>query len=191
MDPLSQAAGGMAKLTLPDPLARTGTAKERSPFLSWPERKAEVLREFTVSGNISLASGLMDADDNAGEEQSVPLAKARQRLQALESAARGVATVEMSQSDIIRRVEKMQRDLQRSWENNQRVTSLKICIQASKLLTQAQVPQFYPSLWTMVTEVRTHRTHPPTTGPHDMTHCPAASRHVWASCIWASQNDGR
>ena len=152
-DPLT-ISSGVAKLSMPipDPLSRQGM-KERSPYLVWTERKTDVLREFTVSGNISLAAGLMDADDNAGEEQSVPLAKARQRLQALESAARGVATVEMSQSDIIRRVEKMQRDLQKSWENNQRVTSLKICIQASKLLTQAQVPQFYPSMWTMVTEV--------------------------------------
>ena len=144
----------VAKLVMPDPLARPGIAKERSPYLNWKERKGDVLREFTVSGSISLAAGLMEADEKDGEEQSVPLTKARQRLQALESAARGVATVEMSQSDIIRRVEKMQRDLQRSWEANQRVTSLKICIQASKLLTQAQVPQFYPSMWTMVTEVR-------------------------------------
>lgn len=143
----------VAKLSLPDPLARASAVRERSPYLNWSERKADVLKEFTVSGSISLAAGLMDADEKDGEEQSVPLAKARQRLQALESSARGVSTVEMSQSEIIRRVEKMQRDLQRSWENNQRVTSLKICIQASKLLTQAQVPQFYPSMWTMVTEV--------------------------------------
>jgi hypothetical protein len=188
MDPLAS-RGGMARLVVADPL-RHADHRERSNYLVWSDRKVDVLREFTVSGNVSFAAGLLDADDAAGEEQSVPLAKARQRLQLLEASSRGVATVEMSQSDIIRRIEKMQRDLQRSWENNQRVTSLKICIQCSKLLTQAQVPQFYPSMWTMVIEVRDW---PPNTScaVKIVRFCSCADpRYIWAPRFWTSQNDG-
>jgi hypothetical protein len=88
-----------------------------------------------------------------GEEVSVPLSKARARLEALEAAARGVATVEMSQGDYIKRIERLHKALVNAWDNNHRVAALKICIQCAKLLGEHRVPQFYPSMFVMVTDI--------------------------------------
>jgi hypothetical protein len=62
----------------------------------------------------------------------------------------------MNQTDYERRIEILHKALRRSWENNHRVTSLKIAIQCSKLLNEARVPQFYPSMFVMVTGAFTH-----------------------------------
>jgi hypothetical protein len=97
----------------------------------------------------------MDEENNTEEESGATpaLEKARARLEQLENAARGVATVEMSAEQYQRRIEKLQRDLQRAWERNQRVTALKIAIQCSKLLCDPRVPQYYPSMFVLVTDI--------------------------------------
>jgi hypothetical protein len=145
----SSSSGGSASRA---PGAGAGPASG-DPYLSWSERKKEVLREFTLTGKISVAASFMLDEDEKEETAGVPVEKARQRLAALEGQARGTSTVEMSQSQYEQRIAKLQRDLQRAWNGNQRVTSLKIAIQCSKLLAEPRVPQFYPSMFVLVTEI--------------------------------------
>lgn len=137
-------------------------AAAKSPFLDWPVRRAAILREFSVSGTLHLSASFLAAEDGgagaavdetAGEEVSVPLAKARQRLEALEAAARGAHTVEMSQAEYLRRIERLHRALQNAWDSNHRVAALKIAIQCAKLLGEHRVPRFYPSMFALVTEI--------------------------------------
>lgn len=137
-------------------------AAARSPYLDWPVRRAAILREFSVSGTLHLSASFLANEDGgagaavdeaAGEEVSVPLAKARQRLEALEAAARGAHTVEMSQAEYLRRIERLHRALQNAWDSNHRVAALKIAIQCAKLLGEHRVPRFYPSMFALVTEI--------------------------------------
>ena len=125
-------------------------------YLAYDARRREVLQEFTLTGKLSVAAGfLLDESEETGgvEQDSVPLAKARQRLEQLEAAARGGASVDLSQAEYERRISKLQRDLTRAWNGNMRVTSLKIAIQCSKLLGEPRVPAFYPSMFVLVTDI--------------------------------------
>lgn len=79
-------------------------------------------------------SFLGEGDADGADEQAQPLAKAKQRLEQLEAAARGVATVEMSQAEYVKRIERLHRGLQSAWDNNHRVAALKICIQVRDLV---------------------------------------------------------
>jgi hypothetical protein len=126
--------------------------------MSWNDRKREVLAEFTLAGKVSVAASfLLDESEDGGDmmeaDGAVPLAKARARLEALEAAARGGASVELTQAELERRVAKLSRDLTRAWAGSQRVTSLKIAIQCAKLLAEARVPMYYPSMFVRVADV--------------------------------------
>lgn len=120
-------------------------------YLNWDDRKKEVLREFTLTGKISVAASFMLDEDDKEENDNQHVEKAKQKLAMLEGAAKG--TVEMSQTQYEQRIAKLQKDLQRAWNSNQRVTSLKIAIQCSKLLAEPKVPRFYPSMFVLVAEI--------------------------------------
>ena len=125
-------------------------------YLNYDGRRREILQEYTLTGKLSVAASFMqdESEDGGFEEVSQPLAKARQNLEQLEAQARGVtASVEMTQGEYERRIAKLQRDLTRAWNGNQRVTSLKIAIQCSKLLVDPRVPAFYPSMFVLVTDI--------------------------------------
>ena len=126
-------------------------------YLDYAARRKDVLAEFTLTGKLSVAASFLQDESEEGggdsEERAQPLAKARQRLEQLEVQARGGAAVELTQAEYERRITKLQRDLTRAWNGNQRVTSLKIAIQCSKLLGEPRVPAFYPSMFVLVTDI--------------------------------------
>ena len=124
--------------------------------MDYAQVRKDVLTEFTAVGKVSVAASFLQDESEEGlndsEERSQPLAKARQRLEQLEVVARG-GSVELTQAEYERRISKLQRDLTRAWNSNQRVTSLKIAIQCSKLLSEPRVPAFYPSMFVLVTDI--------------------------------------
>jgi hypothetical protein len=152
---LSAVLTGVAALR--SPTAAGSASSSRDARLDWDIKKREVLAEFTLTGKLSVAASfLLDESEEDGsglDSEGLPLAKARARLEALEAAARGGASVEMTQAEYERRITRLSRDLTRAWNGNQRVTSLKIAIQCSKLLTDARVPAFYPSVFVLVTDI--------------------------------------
>jgi hypothetical protein len=60
--------------------------------------------------------------------------------------------VELSQQEYASHVKKLTKDLEAAWAKDERVGTLKIAIQIAKLLTDTSYPQFYPSIFVMVTE---------------------------------------
>lgn len=60
--------------------------------------------------------------------------------------------VELTQAEYFSHVKKLTKDLEEAWAKDERVGSLKIAIQIAKLLADTTVPQFYPSIFVMVTE---------------------------------------
>lgn len=118
-------------------LPASSAASSASPYLVWGRRKDEVLREFTVSGAISVAAAFV-VDENelpgasgpgggAGpggeEQQALSVEKARQRLAALEAQARAGGSVEMTQAQYEQRIAKLQKDLTREWNASHRESS--------------------------------------------------------------------
>ena len=85
------------------------------------------------------------------------LDKYTQRLASLEKRqVQDDNKVVLTQQEYASHVKNLSKELDIAWANDERVGSLKIAIQLSKLLSDTTVPQFYPSIFVMVTEVLDH-----------------------------------
>ena len=142
-----------------------------SRFLTWKERRAAIIKQYVVSGQIKIQSDLLNIDsiatkslgsnldDNAkAEEKKVSSldAKTRGRLEQLEQAegsADESRVVRLTQQELVSRVDKLNMELKKAWDAEERVRALKIAIQVSKMLGDTNFPQFYPTVFVLVTEM--------------------------------------
>jgi len=86
---------------------------------------------------------------------SVAVDKQKQRLEELDETdeARERQDLKISQKEYIAHIEKLNEELRKAWENEERVKTLKIAIQCAKVLGDIAVIKFYPSKWTICTEI--------------------------------------
>jgi len=126
-----------------------------SAAVAWESKKKQIKNDYKVVGNIVLSGSAVreftgsGVEDGSGQKQ-VDLYS--NRLANLEKKQLSDDTVEMSQKECESHINRLQRDLERAWGNDERVQSLKISIQLAKLLVDTTVPQFYPSMFVMVTD---------------------------------------
>eukprot|EP01032_Pedospumella_encystans_P021094 gene21094-23936_t len=122
----------------------------------WQNRKAQILKDYAIVGNITLNSAAINEFAGSGVEDGSAtrhLDKYNARLASLEKRqVNEVEKVELTQAEYANHVKKLTKDLQQAWANDERVGSLKIAIQIAKLLADTTLPQFYPSIFVMVTE---------------------------------------
>jgi hypothetical protein len=69
------------------------------------------------------------------------------------SSVKEEATIEMSQSEYIDKIQGMQKELISMWNQGQKVISLKIAIKCVKLLGDLSSPQLYPCVYVLVSDV--------------------------------------
>ena len=62
-------------------------------------------------------------------------------------------TLDLTQKEYVDQLTRYHEELQRAWKAGERVLSIKIVIKCTKLLQDTTVPQFYPSVFIMVTEI--------------------------------------
>uniref|UniRef100_A0A1X7VFK8 VPS35 endosomal protein-sorting factor-like n=1 Tax=Amphimedon queenslandica TaxID=400682 RepID=A0A1X7VFK8_AMPQE len=81
--------------------------------------------------------------------------KVKHRLEQLDDLEDGgqQETLNLSQKEYIRKIDTMNRSLTDAWQRDQRVMSLKITIQCSKLLADNGVIHFYPSKFVLITDI--------------------------------------
>jgi hypothetical protein len=77
--------------------------------------------------------------------------RTKQRLDDLKKHDKG--TPYTTQKENIQKLEDFNKKCEESWKSGDRVTALKIVIKCTKELSKNAVPQFYPSLFVLVTEV--------------------------------------
>lgn len=61
--------------------------------------------------------------------------------------------IDLTQQEYIQRIEQLNQELITSWNDDQRVKSLKIVIQCSKMLADTSVLNFYPSQFVLITDI--------------------------------------
>ena len=173
MDPLSlmMAAAELDPLGANDPLGASGSAPgaafssvgsvllgaaahddsaPASRFLTWKQRRADILKQYTVAGQIKINSDLLNADGLAAASLGSNLddgaaaadkkvnmldAKTRGRLEQLEQAegnADESRIVRLTQQELVSRVDKLNVELGKAWEAEERVRALKIAIQVRR-----------------------------------------------------------
>lgn len=122
----------------------------------WQTKKQQIRKDYNVSGNIVLSSSSLNEFSGSGVEDGSGtrrVDKYDKRLANLERREMSAdEKIEISQKEYENHVERLFGDLQQAWAREERVQTLKIAIQIAKLLADTTLPQFYPSIFVIVTD---------------------------------------
>jgi len=148
VDPLSQTI--MALKTEEKKKAET-VAKEEESFIPWAARKKDILLNYTTDEVVGIQANFMEAQSRV----NLVVDKQKQRLEQLEETEEALEKeiLKVSQKEYIGHIEKLNEQLIKAWDTEERVKSLKIAIQCAKVLSDTSVIKFYPSKWVLITEI--------------------------------------
>ncbi|XP_077979506.1 VPS35 endosomal protein-sorting factor-like [Glandiceps talaboti] len=158
-DPLSQAAAELA-LNKTDSKGKKKTSIN-DDFEPWSAKKAGILSKYTTSEKLSITTSFLSAADKekvvvkTQVAQSTMSDKVKHRLEQLDDFEEGSVKemLNLSQQDYVHRIDELNQAMISAWEQDQRVKTLKIAIQCSKLLADKSVIQFYPSKFVLITDI--------------------------------------
>jgi len=177
-DPLSMIMKGeldpLSKLVESTPAsnARTATAlrsmdvsqadtdvSKMSILQQWELRKKEILAVCTLSGRITVTKpdltkiGSGDVDVS----HALSLGSSNDRLKVLEKTVKSPdtkeETVSYSQDEYVDNINKLKNQITEAWNKEQRVNALKKAIMCVKMLADTRVPQFYPSMYVLISGI--------------------------------------
>lgn len=138
------------------PAESAAKPQKDSSSLNWSAMKARIMRDFSVTGSIRLGASAVNEFAGSGVEDgssSKQVDRYSKRLAQLEKKAGGEDTIEFTQKECENHVQRLSRDLDLAWKNEERVKTLKITIQLARMLSDTNVPAFYPYLFVLVTNV--------------------------------------
>lgn len=151
LDPLSQMA---AENDLNNLISKKKSAviDTTSSVQSWNSRKAIILNKYTTSEKLSIATSFLGIENVVRSQTSVE--KVKHRLEQIDDFQDINYMQNLTQQEYIGKINQLNAELIEAWKTDQRVKSLKIAIQCSKLLSDAtSVMQFYPSKFVLVTDI--------------------------------------
>ena len=136
------------------------TSGEVAAYVPWVVRKTQIVQKFTTTGTIQMPSFV-----------SVEVAKAsrggntlKARVDSIDDGGEDeVSMVRCNAREYVTHMTELNEELIRAWNSEERVKALKMAIQCSKLLADSSTPQFYPSLFVLVTPNHLHQ--PPNPNP--------------------------
>lgn len=155
LDPLSDPLGGLR-------VDDSHSEVEDEVVLKWPTFRARVLSKFKVDQKIAIKSSFLSigkSSNSSGPPASTSSSVAdqvRQRLQTIDEGSSSVTSGEMislTQEEFTSRMNQMNELLLESWSTDQRVKSLKIVIQITKILTEIPSVSFYPSQFMLIVDI--------------------------------------
>ncbi|XP_012161991.1 UPF0505 protein CG8202 isoform X2 [Ceratitis capitata] len=165
-DPLSQFA--RQEHELKDPLSQMATEYQKKKSrekivvneddLNWSSKRLAILNRFTTSEKLSISTSFLSTGSSGGDAikaQTVVADKIKFRLEQLDNFEDGTMRhmIDLTQQEYIQRIEQLNQELVLSWNDDQRVKSLKIAIQCSKMLSDTSVLSFYPSQFVLITDI--------------------------------------
>ncbi|XP_011208196.2 VPS35 endosomal protein sorting factor-like isoform X3 [Bactrocera dorsalis] len=126
--------------------------------ISWSAKRLGILNRYTTSEKLSISTSFLSAASSGGEgikSQTVVADKVKFRLEQLDDFddASMSHMIDLTQQEYIQRIEQLNQELITSWNDDQRVKSLKIVIQCSKMLADTSVLSFYPSQFVLITDI--------------------------------------
>ncbi|XP_039948158.1 VPS35 endosomal protein sorting factor-like isoform X2 [Bactrocera neohumeralis] len=126
--------------------------------ISWGAKRLGILNRYTTSEKLSISTSFLSAANSGGEgikSQTVVADKVKFRLEQLDDFddASMSHMIDLTQQEYIQRIEQLNQELIASWNDDQRVKSLKIVIQCSKMLADTSVLSFYPSQFVLITDI--------------------------------------
>ena len=109
--------------------------------------KADVLRRYTTNQPIA---SFIDVEEGLTEDQRAKMLA--ERLGST-SEASGLRVTGNAQVELVSHVEGLDKELRRFWGKGEKVRSTRVTIQAIKMLCNPKVPQCYPSIFMLVSNV--------------------------------------
>lgn len=157
-DPLSAMAMGApsssptaAAVSKPNAVAVPDIVKKNQDFEAWPLKTDRILTKYTTSKTISVTANFLEEKEENGNKEVDQVKSRLEQLEIDEDTQEGKSM--MTQKEYIAHMEEQHSKLKEAWETDERVVSLKIAIQCAKLLGDTSVPQFYPSMYVLLTTV--------------------------------------
>lgn len=149
VDPLSQMAAEFEATNISNTNRKF---QIESSVESWNSRKAIILSKYTTSERLSIATSFLGGENVVKNQTTVE--KVRHRLEQLDDFQDIHYMQNLTQQEYIAKIQLLNSELVEAWKTDQRVKSLKIAIQCSKLLADpTSVMQFYPSKFVLITDI--------------------------------------
>lgn len=154
VDPLSRMAAEFESTSISNKNKSAENVEVSSVSVeSWNSRRAIILNKYTTSDRLTLASSFLGGDTIIKTNQT-QTEKVRHRLEQLDDFQDVHYMQNLTQQEYIAKIQQLNAELVAAWKTDQRVKSLKIAIQCSKLLSDSSnVIQFYPSKFVLVTDI--------------------------------------
>lgn len=150
VDPLSQMAAEFEATSISNNTIRK--TKIESSVESWNSRRGIILSKYTTSERLSIATSFLGSENIVKNQTTVE--KVRHRLEQLDDFQDIHYMQNLTQQEYMAKIHLLNSELVSAWKTDQRVKSLKIAIQCSKLLADpSSVMQFYPSKFVLVTDI--------------------------------------
>ncbi|KAG4070610.1 hypothetical protein HA402_013530 [Bradysia odoriphaga] len=150
IDPLSQMVAEEEESTMK---LRKGEIIQENSQDSWASRRTAILAKYTTSEKLSIVTSFLTGGEIIKTQQASMSEKVKHRLEQLDDFESTHQMLDLTQQEYVSRIEQLNNELVQAWNTDQRVKSLKIAIQCSKLLADTNVMQFYPSQFVLITDI--------------------------------------
>ncbi|RNA42489.1 hypothetical protein BpHYR1_036590 [Brachionus plicatilis] len=159
LDPLSKM---VAQISIKEKQEKIKENEAKISFEPWSLKKNAILARYTTVEKLSITSsflnpinGAVNTKTMAQKSMTTMSDKIKNRLEQLDQfdEENMQEMVNLSQQDYIKRIDELNNALLNAWNEDEKVKSLKIVIQCSKLLADTSVIQFYPSKFVLITDI--------------------------------------
>ncbi|XP_063821753.1 VPS35 endosomal protein-sorting factor-like isoform X2 [Ostrinia nubilalis] len=123
---------------------------------SWNTRRSVILNKYTTGEKLTIVSSFLPGGEKTLFRQVSNLnEKVKHRLEQLDDFDEGSVrkTMGLSQQEFVTKINMLNDEIKKAWDSEQRVKAFKIGIQCSKLLSDVNVMQFYPSKFVLITDI--------------------------------------
>ncbi|KAL3681400.1 hypothetical protein R1sor_024356 [Riccia sorocarpa] len=118
----------------------------------WDAYKSSIMQRFTSTGTITVSATFDILSKEPKVRGKSVTAAHLEELEDPEKEAREGTKI-ISQQEYVTRLKELNEEISQAWLNNERVAALRLSIKVARLLSDTSVPQFYPTLFVLVTDV--------------------------------------
>ncbi|KAL2620467.1 hypothetical protein R1flu_000672 [Riccia fluitans] len=118
----------------------------------WDAYKLTIMQRFTSTGTITVSATFDILSKEPKVRGKSVTAAHLEELEDPEKEAREETKI-ISQQEYVTRLKELNEEISQAWANNERVAALRLSIKVARLLSDTSVPQFYPTLFVLVTDV--------------------------------------
>lgn len=128
-------------------------------FENWEAKKIKILDVFRPQTE-NMEIGLGDGKRLDDVDRAIRLGKGKSRLDQLEKKGGAATTTTqtrhgtlISAKDFTQQLERLNKEMKKFWEKEDKVACMRIAIQCAKLLNDVDTPLFYPQKFILLTDI--------------------------------------